>query len=186
MLSFIDACRDGKLMFAKELFSKGGNAIEDCHNAFYYACGNGHLHVAKWLSIEPSIDIRAYGHLHQLLSSAFCWACSGGHLHVAKWLLNFDPSIDVRAIDDLAFRLACIYGHLHVAKWLLSIEPSIDVRAVDDYAFCLACTLGNLKVAKWLQRLVPMLKDEKLEAFTKKRVVQLIILLTNFLKIRII
>ena len=95
----------------------------------------------KWVNAVAHEDPRALGDavlsVRRTRRNIFLWACKNGHLDAAKWLLTVETDIDVRAQDDLAFRLACEEGHLDVAQWLISISISVGIRhrVQEDPAF---------------------------------------------------
>ena len=149
-------------------------------DVFSWACGHGHLKIAKWiLKINPSIDIFARtgeafrwacveGHLKvtkwlfknkpsvlPLCKYAIHCACSGGHLNIAKWLLKVDPAIDISIDNECIFRLACENRQLKAAKWLLKIKPSFNISADNERVFRDACKYGYLEIAKWLFKIKP-------------------------------
>lgn len=87
--------------------------------AFYSACLNNQLEIAKWvLESTPNINMD-YDHI-------FRKVCEKGYLEIAKWLVEIKPNIDCEA----AFH--CAYGnhHFKVVKWLLKINPLINVSNI--------------------------------------------------------
>ncbi len=180
---FKNYCQDGKPDEAKKLFESNPNITKYiCDKAFYGACTNGHLELAKWLiNIYPDIDVSSEdffiftctcmeGHLEVAkwlllvkpcinvsTNEDFPFSCSCGHgrFEVAKWLLSVKPSINVSARCEMPFTCACYGGYLNIAQWLLSVKPTINISAQDDYAFRMACWFNHLDLALWLQSLLP-------------------------------
>lgn len=72
-----------------------------------YACGRGHLEVARYLHAEGM----------QCTSSAFKWACRGGHVEVLRFL--FEIGAPVRAAPSV--HEAVRYGHVQVLRFIQSI-----------------------------------------------------------------
>ena len=65
-------------------------------------------------------------------------ACKNGNLEEAKKLLQNNPTIDVSAYDEYAFKLACTNGHLQVAQWFCSFNP---------FTYCIKT--NNNKLISW-------------------------------------
>jgi len=122
---FIHLCESGKLNKARKFLKI--NVITDSQNAFWWACFEGNLKLAKCLlKLNPTkwlwwkkriIDISADN------ESAFRWVCKEGHLELAKWLYYVKPTIDISAANEFAFRYACVNDQLEVAKWLQTLNP---------------------------------------------------------------
>jgi hypothetical protein len=67
----------------------------------------------------------------------------------SKWLYSLS-GVNIRALNDEAFRLSCQNGHLSVAQWLFEVG-GVDMILSKDYeAFRYACFGGHLPVAHWL------------------------------------
>ena len=142
---FINACKNGNLELAQQLFYNNNITLEINKLAFCLACYHGCLHVAQWLlSVNPDINISARN------EEAFRWACLNGHLHVAQWLLSVKNDINISADNEYAFRCSCSKGYLKIAQWLLSIKPNINISVGNEYAFRFSCSEGHLDVAQWL------------------------------------
>ena len=62
----------------------------------------------EWVNAVAHEDPRALGDavlsVRRTRRNIFLWACGNGHLDVAQWMLSVEPSIDVRAFNDYAFR----------------------------------------------------------------------------------
>ena len=89
----------------------------DNNQALRWACMNGHLAVAQWLTDRFQLttdDARAQN------NGAFRGACGHGHLEMAQWLTDrFQLTAeDARADNNYALRWACWNRHLAVAQWL--------------------------------------------------------------------
>lgn len=150
--AFLESVRSGNLEAAKllaETFSLKQD--ENNNRALQWACRNGHVEVAMWLSenfgLTPQ-DARANN------NEALTLSCEHGHLEVARWLTNnfHLTTDDARSSDNAAFRAAIRNGHLEVAKWIaqqFSLSPQ-DVRANQNEAFRCACRIGHLAAARWL------------------------------------
>ena len=113
---FIDACKTGNLIKAKQLHNEEIQT-DDLNIAFRWSCCNGNIEIAKWL-YELKADI------HGRDDSAFRWSCSNGHIEIAKWL--YELKANIHAQNDEAFRLSCYRGHTRVVKWLIKICQSVD------------------------------------------------------------
>lgn len=142
---FIDACTNGNLPLAKEIYNTNDIDIHSNEdNAFIMACANGHLPVAKWLYSLGGIDHTSND------DHVFRRACTNGHLRVAMWLYHLG------GVDDAAnyrepFHNACTNGHLEVLLWLTTIGgygTRHDGRSTDY--FCIACENGHEEIARWI------------------------------------
>jgi hypothetical protein len=165
---FVNACFYGNLQKAKGLLYVHPT-IDISVEAFCKACGNAHLNVAFWiLKIKPEFYISAetnegfisaflmacyYGWLNVVkwiylmkhidinhVEKAFVWACKNGHLEIAQWIYQVNPSINISAYENQAFRECC-----DKASYLYD-------NIYDDNAKC-----KYLKVAQWFQMLRPYL-----------------------------
>jgi len=58
--------------------------------------------------------------------------CKKGYLEEAKLLFQLNPTIDISADDEDAFRFACKSGNLELVKWLLEVKPDIDISIEND------------------------------------------------------
>jgi hypothetical protein len=65
------------------------------------------------------------------MEKQFIHLCSYGKLEELKRFFNDNPTIDISAENEDAFRWACYGGHLEVAKWLLEVNPDIDISSRD-------------------------------------------------------
>ena len=88
------------------------------------------------------------------ITDIFIEACGRGFLEYTIYLVN-ENKIDIRAVNDYAFRYSCRYGHLKLAQWLICLGESsgyskIDIRTINDYAFGWSCEKGYLELAQWL------------------------------------
>lgn len=169
---------EGDLEHAKRLCANGDiniHALKDY--AFYHACANGRVHVAKWLHGLGGVDIhtrhdkplrRAFdnGHadtvkwLHELGVSPhvlgrdrFQRACGAGHLEIAQWLQGLGD-VDVRALEK-GLRDACWGGHVEVVKWVwLHVLVGHPLKAINQqHAFQWACDGASLEIMQWLHGL---------------------------------
>ena len=85
----------------------------------------------------------------------FAKACENGDIKHAKTLLKNNPTINISANAEHAFKYSCRNGHLHVAQWLLSVKSDINISYFTEYAFRKACERGHLHVAQWLLSVKP-------------------------------
>jgi ankyrin repeat protein len=95
--------------------------------------------------------------LKRIMNIQFITFCIIGKLKEAQQYLLDNPTINISADSEYAFRYACCNGHLLVAQWLLLVKPDINISAYDEEAFHIACLRGHLLVAQWLQSLKPNL-----------------------------
>ena len=74
-------------------------------------------------------------------------------------ILKDNPTLNIHAEYDYAFRLACQSGYLDIARWLIDLSKDtetfggpIDIHACSDDAFLSAYYYyyGHLHIARWL------------------------------------
>ena len=126
---FLNACRDGNLELAQQLFKNNPTIDISADNelTFQYACYYGYLQVAQWLlEVKPTINISADNEY------AFQLACKNKHLELAQWLLTVKPNINISAINNCAFKNSCYNEHLQVALWLCSLKPFKYYIKIED------------------------------------------------------
>lgn len=134
-LLFPNLCGIGKLDIAQFIYSIIEYKDHDIRLAFYYACKNGHLKVAKWLhSLETEVDI----------NKSFYDACYNGYLELAKWLRSLGGVDDI----DRCFYNVCEKGYLELAKWLYSTGVSNSKNNKKLFISC--CEKKQYDMAKWL------------------------------------
>jgi hypothetical protein len=93
--------------------------------------------------------------------------CIKENLQEIKQFYFDNPTIDISANNDEAFRWSCYYGQLKVSKWLLKVKPDINISAYD--VFIIACENGQLKLSKlFLQH-----KTQNYYIFAKKDIIQI-------------
>lgn len=92
-LGFVSACREGKIVTAKWLYSLGQITDETMRRAFATSCMGGFFQSAKWLKkLNPMLGLEGVDY--------FDIICHNGHINIAKWLLEMNPMINVkRAIN---------------------------------------------------------------------------------------
>ena len=100
------------------------------------------------------------------LEKSFIQDCNNGRLSDVQKIYFENPTIDISARKEQAFRVACYFDHLSVAQWLLSVKPTIDVSAQEDSAFRMACYFGHTSVVQWLVTLKPFLYVIRLDECT--------------------
>ena len=69
------------------------------------------------------------------LENEFIDLCLNGKLNEAKEFYKNNPTIDISANSEYAFKYACGNGHLEIAQWLYTINPTINISADDEIAF---------------------------------------------------
>ena len=89
------------------------------------------------------------------LENQFIDLCLNGKLNEAKEFYKNNPTIDISANSEYAFKYACANGHLEIAQWLYTINPTINISADDEIAFKWACVNGYLEVVQWLFTIKP-------------------------------
>lgn len=90
---------------------------------FKYVCSRGNLDVAKYLEEKLPADVIN-------LEDTFCSVCSNGHIEIVKWLTKTYPNINIRAKNDLAFKLACENNHLKVVAYLQSKCTNYNITKI--------------------------------------------------------
>jgi hypothetical protein len=124
---------------------------KDGRQPIHFACINGHLEVAKWLSGQAGVSLTAEDKTGR---QPIRFACMNGQLEVAKWLSELaGVSLTAEGQNGLQLiRAACINGQLDVAKWL-SEQAGVSLTAEGQNGrqpIHFACINGHLEVAKWL------------------------------------
>lgn len=95
------------------------------NSPFYYAAGNGHYEIVKYLSSLPNVDINAKNSDDL---TALHYAAKRGHLKVVKFLCGL-PNIDVNADcnrNEYPIDLAVENGHTEIIKFLAQL-PNVIV-----------------------------------------------------------
>jgi hypothetical protein len=143
--SFINACKEGNLEKAINIYNKDNPNIHAKDCAFRLSCKNGHINIAQWLyGLDDKTNI------HALDDYAFKSACKNGHINIAQWLYGLEDKPNIHALDEIAFRYACYYGHINIAQWLYGLEDKPNIHAYNDCAFRFACKYGHINIAQWL------------------------------------
>ena len=62
----------------------------------------------------------------------FIEACKTGNLESVREIYKLNPTINISANREEAFRLACQNGHSTVVRQLYKWKPTIDISAVDE------------------------------------------------------
>lgn len=95
-------------------------------DAFYIACRNGRLAVARYLRARGA-DLNARGYFG---APALHWAAGGGHAEVVEWLIaeGADPTIRDPEFGSDAAGWAREFGHSGLADRIEAISP----RRADD------------------------------------------------------
>ena len=106
--AFNEACQNGNLKLAKELYETNKIDIHfNNESAFKWSCRYGQIEIAKWLlTLDGKIDI------HSNNDEAFRWCCSKGHIEIAKWLLTLDKFDNRLVCDYIKFKNNGIYRYL--------------------------------------------------------------------------
>ena len=89
------------------------------------------------------------------LNKQFIEAINIGDLNSIIEIYRLNPTIDISAHNEQAFRYACKKGHLEIVRQLYEWRPTIDISAQDEYAFILACYGGHLEVVRQLYEWKP-------------------------------
>jgi len=84
------------------------------------------------------------------LNEQFIEACRIGDLESVREIYKLNPTIDISAHNEQAFRYACSKGHLKVVRQLFEWKPTIDISAQGENAFRSACYNGHLEVVRQL------------------------------------
>lgn len=126
-----------------------------CHTGatcWHWACGGGHLDVAKWLQETQDVDVNLR------IAPRYCardrtglhYAARNGHLHVVKWLIqeckaNPDPMTTRDGVTP--FQLAVWKNRLEVVRYLVN-EVGVDVSQVNNYGCGAVHWLGIVPVSR--------------------------------------
>lgn len=172
------ACGKGRLEEAKSAVRDGarGTVVDSSgYTPLIAACGDGHLHVVRWLvDCVPGVAATVADTNPSLRSTPFRMACSRGHLAVAKFL--YESIAATRSTVAKAsksgstpFSAACNNGCLSTVQWLYNSVPEAreTVSLVDNSGispFNRACMNGHLDVAQWLYESVPEMRSTALHA----------------------
>lgn len=174
---FINACKNGKIDEAKELY-KLVNIKQHINEAFRYSCSNQHQHVAQWLYKigYDNIDKKT-------IYDAFVNSIKKAHLELVKWLYEIGNEIKeiknyinkkfiiiyihknfeiIKWIYNLGlldskkaknwFSCCCEYGDLHIVQWLYNLNI-IDIKAIINDVFLICFRYNHFEIAKWLYSL---------------------------------
>ena len=68
-----------------------------------------------------------------VLNEQFIEACKTGDLESVREIYMLNPTIDISANDEEAFRYACENGHLEVVRQLYDWKPTIDISKYIQY-----------------------------------------------------
>lgn len=123
---FLNACKYGKLKWAKYLYYNYEIDIHSCNEyAFKISCCNGRLKIAQWL-FDLSLDMKSPIDIHINGEDVFILSCKNGHLNIVKWLFNLsltiNSPININIYDKYPYRLSCSLGHTKLIKWLSTIS----------------------------------------------------------------
>lgn len=122
--TFRKTCSNGHLEIAKILYTKYPNINIHSRDewAFRYSCMYGHLEVIKYLlSVDGKTNIHAFSEY------GFRWSCLRGYLDIAKFLYHYcqtqkdQKPIDIRILQDDAFRWSCRFRKKKIVAWLATL-----------------------------------------------------------------
>lgn len=148
--AFNDACSNGDLTTAQELFRTGHVDLHDQIDApFLLACKGNHLHVVQWLF--DTCQGAVFTAQPKLCGMTYTSLCTQGHLSLAKWFRTA-CSIHLRDADDVSALYGAIHAeHLDVAQWLVSVRAAAGFAPnKGDVSFYHMCTDGKLEMAQWM------------------------------------
>ena len=84
------------------------------------------------------------------MEKQFIEASKKGNLELVRDIYRHNPTIDISAENESAFRWAIYYGHLEVVKQLYTWKPTINISVGHESAFRYACYNGHLEVVRQL------------------------------------
>lgn len=165
-------------MSHQHVFASSNVDVDHRGTLFEHCCRTGNLEMAKYVfELRHRKEFTLIIDIHANKEEAFFLACKYGkgitdcgvstrccrnnQLDVVKWLLEISQllgkPIDIRAMNDLAFRISCKYGHLELAKYLFDLSCNnnnrINIHAENEYAFLESYRRGHREVAHWLLEL---------------------------------
>jgi ankyrin repeat protein len=131
------------------------------NRAIKFACGNGHLELAKLLlkdsrvnpNVASSINPRAY---------PIVLAIDNGHQEIVKLLVT-NPRVDLTVDNNYPIRGSSSRGYTEVVKLLLE-NPTVDPGSINSIALRLAIESGRTEVVKLLvenPKIDPSVLDER-------------------------
>jgi hypothetical protein len=148
----LSACARGDLDTAKRFGDSVAFAVDrHCNNALMWACGSGHLAVARWLCVDQCVPAN---HANKEGRTAIMWACKNGHTAVVKWLAEEGGADLKRKMNDGTglFEWAVYGGNISTTELLLTYKD-VDIHAVNNFgcgAAFWAAAAGRLDMCKWL------------------------------------
>ena len=118
----------------------------DLNNDFFISvCGEGNIHLAKYLITLPDIDGSARDNW------PVQWASFKGHLDVVEFLSTL-PGVDASAYGSWAVRQASHNGHLAIVQFLVTLTE-VDASVLNNWPIRLASENGHLAVVQFLSKL---------------------------------
>lgn len=129
-------------------------ADRNCSTALFWAAGEGHLHVCKYLSEICQVDVFQMRGKASQKRHPLHWAARNGHVDVCKWLVC-EKNVDVNIVTEdgtTSLHFACYTGQYNMVKWLIE-EGKCDVHSLNSFG-CNAsqwCAInGSVKIMKYL------------------------------------